>query len=123
MIEAIFHSLIFCYQEIFHAETFLDVRMCRTCQVENDYREVSAKLAEMIFRSSFPPKGKFYLIEIKWSYSYLFSLFYIFYFGKKINIYICLEQLLYLKNRLLEFCAEIHLSRKEDSALNFQPKF
>ena len=59
MIKTILYSFIFCYHERFRAESFLDVRMRRTCQVIRRKRlqSLSAKLVDMNFPLIFLAKS------------------------------------------------------------------
>ena len=55
MIKAFFHSVFFCYDEIFRAETFLDLRLrkCVRQSDENADGELGAKLEDKILVSIF----------------------------------------------------------------------
>ena len=112
MIKAFFHSVFFCYDEIFRAETFLDLSLRRICQAirRKRCRWIKCKVVWHDFGFNFLAISlgeKCHLTEIKWYYSYLFNSFLICYFGNKIiNIYSCARPQLCLKNTLLEFCTE-----------------
>ena len=112
MIKTFFHSVFFCYDEIFRAETFLDLSLRRTCLAIRRKRcpWVKCKIGRHDFGFNdlaITFGGNRHFIESKWSYSYLFNYFFIFYFGNKIiNIYSCIRSWLCLKNTLLDVCME-----------------
>ena len=95
MIKAFFYSAFFCYDEIFLAETFLDLSLRWTCHAirRKCCRWIKCKVRRHDFGFNFLAislGGKCHFIEIKWTYSYLFnSLFYLL-FWKQDNKHIYL---------------------------------